>query len=138
MHSCFAAAAAIAAGADGLIIEVHPDPSHAVSDGKQSLRPETFAEIQSLLEPGLGTYIYGPGGCEQCRHQGYLGRIGVFEIMTFNRQLRKLVLDARPAEELQNAAIAAGMVEFRRAAMLKVAQGITSMEEVLREPREPR
>ncbi|MCU0879765.1 MAG: GspE/PulE family protein [Pirellulaceae bacterium] len=95
--------------------------------------PETFAEIQSLLEPGLGTYIYGPGGCEQCRHQGYLGRIGVFEIMTFNRQLRKLVLDARPAEDLQAAAIAAGMVEFRRAAMLKVAQGITSMEEVLRE-----
>jgi len=39
------ARAAIAAGADGLIIEVHPDPAHAVSDGKQSLRPEKFAEL---------------------------------------------------------------------------------------------
>src|SRR6266508_4172085 len=39
------ARAAIAAGADGLIIEVHPDPTHAVSDGKQSLKPETFAEM---------------------------------------------------------------------------------------------
>jgi 3-deoxy-7-phosphoheptulonate synthase len=39
------ARAAIAAGADGLIIEVHPDPAHAVSDGKQSLRPEKFAEM---------------------------------------------------------------------------------------------
>ena len=39
------ARAAIAAGADGLIVEVHPDPSHAVSDGKQSLRPEKFAEM---------------------------------------------------------------------------------------------
>ena len=39
------ARAAIAAGADGLIIEVHPDPSHAVSDGKQSLKPEAFAEM---------------------------------------------------------------------------------------------
>jgi 3-deoxy-7-phosphoheptulonate synthase len=37
------ARAAIAAGADGLIVEVHPDPTHAVSDGKQSLRPEKFA-----------------------------------------------------------------------------------------------
>ena len=37
--------AAIAAGADGLIIEVHPDPAHAVSDGKQSLKPEKFAEM---------------------------------------------------------------------------------------------
>jgi general secretion pathway protein E len=95
--------------------------------------PETFAEIQSLLEPGLGGFIYGPGGCDECRHQGYVGRVGVFEIMALNRQIRKLVLDSRPAEEVQQAAIAGGMVEFRRAAMLKVAQGITSTEEVLRE-----
>ncbi len=39
------ARAAIAAGADGLIVEVHPDPSHAVSDGKQSLKPEAFAKM---------------------------------------------------------------------------------------------
>lgn len=39
------ARAAIAAGADGLIVEVHPDPAHAVSDGKQSLRPEAFAAM---------------------------------------------------------------------------------------------
>jgi 3-deoxy-7-phosphoheptulonate synthase len=39
------ARAAIAAGADGLIVEVHPDPKHAVSDGKQSLKPETFAQM---------------------------------------------------------------------------------------------
>ena len=39
------ARAAIAAGADGLIVEVHPDPAHAASDGKQSLKPETFVEM---------------------------------------------------------------------------------------------
>jgi 3-deoxy-7-phosphoheptulonate synthase len=39
------ARAAIAAGADGLIIEVHPDPAHALSDGKQSLKPEQFAKL---------------------------------------------------------------------------------------------
>jgi 3-deoxy-7-phosphoheptulonate synthase len=39
------ARAAVAAGADGLIVEVHPDPAHAVSDGRQSLRPEKFAEM---------------------------------------------------------------------------------------------
>lgn len=95
--------------------------------------PETFAEIESLLEPGLGKFIYGPGGCEQCRRQGYRGRVGVFEIMTMTRKLRQLLLSAVPAEELQTAAIANGMIEFRRAAMLKVAQGITSTEEVLQE-----
>jgi 3-deoxy-7-phosphoheptulonate synthase len=47
-HADYVAAiarAAIAAGADGLIVEVHPDPEHAASDGKQSLRPEKFAEM---------------------------------------------------------------------------------------------
>jgi len=47
-HADYVAAvarAAIAAGADGLIVEVHPDPAHAVSDGKQSLKPEKFAEM---------------------------------------------------------------------------------------------
>jgi 3-deoxy-7-phosphoheptulonate synthase len=39
------ARAAIAAGADGLIIEVHPDPAHALSDGRQSLKPEKFVEL---------------------------------------------------------------------------------------------
>jgi type II secretory ATPase GspE/PulE/Tfp pilus assembly ATPase PilB-like protein len=95
--------------------------------------PHTFAEIQDLLEPGLGSFIYGPSGCEQCRHQGYSGQAGVFEIMTFNRELRQMVLAGRPTEDLQRQAIAQGMIEFRRAAMLKVAQGITSTEEVLRE-----
>jgi type II secretory ATPase GspE/PulE/Tfp pilus assembly ATPase PilB-like protein len=95
--------------------------------------PETFDEIKSLLEPGLGGFIYGPSGCDQCRQQGYKGRVGVFEVMTFNSQLRHMVLDQQPALQIQKTAIDGGMVEFRRAAMLKVAQGITSTEEVLRE-----
>ena len=44
------ARAAIAAGADGLIIEVHPDPAHAVSDGKQSLKPEKFVEMVNQVK----------------------------------------------------------------------------------------
>jgi len=53
-HANYVAAvarAAIAAGADGLIIEVHPDPAHAVSDGKQSLKPEKFAEMVKQVGP---------------------------------------------------------------------------------------
>ncbi len=95
--------------------------------------PETFAEIRDLLEPGLGSFIYGPSGCEKCRRQGYTGQAGVFEIMTFNRELRQMVLAGRPTDDVQKQAIEQGMIEFRRAAMLKVAQGITSTEEVLRE-----
>jgi type II secretory ATPase GspE/PulE/Tfp pilus assembly ATPase PilB-like protein len=94
---------------------------------------ETFADIQPLLEPGLGGYIFGPGACDECRRQGYNGRTGLFEVMEFNRPLRELVASGCSAQELQRAAINHGMIEFRRAAMVRVAQGITTTEEVLRE-----
>jgi type II secretory ATPase GspE/PulE/Tfp pilus assembly ATPase PilB-like protein len=95
--------------------------------------PQTFAEIESLLEPGLGKFLYGPGGCEKCRRQGYAGRTGIFEVMTFNRHLRQMVFKHASTDEIQQEATRHGMVEFRRGALLKVAQGITSTEEVLRE-----
>jgi type II secretory ATPase GspE/PulE/Tfp pilus assembly ATPase PilB-like protein len=95
--------------------------------------PETFADVQPLLEPGLGSFIYGPGGCEACLNQGYAGRTGIFEMMAFNRALRQAIVLGAPTEEIQQLAITNGMLEFRRAAMLKVAQGVTSAEEVLRE-----
>lgn len=95
--------------------------------------PETFADIRSLLEPGLGNFIYGPSGCEKCYRQGYSSRAGVFEIMTFNQSMRHMITQGCSSEELQTKAVEHGMVEFRRAAMLKVAQGVTSTEEVLNE-----
>ncbi|HJU10158.1 MAG TPA: hypothetical protein VJ728_04740, partial [Candidatus Binataceae bacterium] len=45
------ALAAVAAGADGLLIEVHPEPAKALSDGPQQLKPETFAELMLMLKP---------------------------------------------------------------------------------------
>ena len=49
--------AAVAAGADGLLVEVHPDPDHALSDGAQSLRPEQFEELMGqlrIIAPAVG------------------------------------------------------------------------------------
>jgi 3-deoxy-7-phosphoheptulonate synthase len=54
------ARAAVAAGADGLIVEVHPDPDHALSDGAQSLRPEQFVELMRqlrIIAPAVGRSI---------------------------------------------------------------------------------
>ena len=54
------ARAAVAAGADGLLIEVHPDPDHALSDGAQSLRPEQFEELMGqlrMIAPAVGRTI---------------------------------------------------------------------------------
>jgi 3-deoxy-7-phosphoheptulonate synthase len=54
------ARAAVAAGADGLLVEVHPDPDRALSDGAQSLRPEQFTELMAqlrIIAPAVGRSI---------------------------------------------------------------------------------
>ena len=54
------ARAAVAAGADGLLVEIHPDPDRALSDGAQALRPEQFAELMAQLKaiaPAVGRTI---------------------------------------------------------------------------------
>jgi len=94
--------------------------------------PATFDEIQDLLEPGEGRAIYGPGSCEACQRTGYAGRTGLFEILTLNRDIRRLIANHSTAEEIGEAAIKNGMIPFRRGALLKVAKGMTSTEEVLR------
>jgi type II secretory ATPase GspE/PulE/Tfp pilus assembly ATPase PilB-like protein len=93
--------------------------------------PSTFEEIQYLLGPGEGRAIYGPGGCDVCQHSGYAGRTGLFEILTMNQEIRRLIARAGSALDIGRAAVANGMVPFRHSALLKVAQGDTSTEEIL-------
>lgn len=84
-----------------------------------------FSEAEAT---GLETY--GPVGCENCRGTGYVGRRGVFEIMEMDEELTRLFLRNAPSDELREMAIQKGMVTLRRDALDKVAQGITSLEEV--------
>jgi type II secretory ATPase GspE/PulE/Tfp pilus assembly ATPase PilB-like protein len=94
--------------------------------------PGTFADVQSLLAPGEGQNIYGPSPPSTDGIPPYIARTGLFEVLTMNKELRRLVTEARPAEEIEQQAIEQGMIEFRRAALLKVAQGVTSIEEMMR------
>jgi type II secretory ATPase GspE/PulE/Tfp pilus assembly ATPase PilB-like protein len=98
-----------------------------------SVSPQTFEDVESMLEEGQGKSIYGPGGCEKCWQGGYQRRTGLFEVMTVNQEIRRLVSTAAPSHEIEQAAVDAGMMVFRKAAMIKVAQGITSTEEILRD-----
>jgi type II secretory ATPase GspE/PulE/Tfp pilus assembly ATPase PilB-like protein len=94
--------------------------------------PETFAEISHLLGPDQGQAIFGPGKCDACGHSGYASRSGIFEVMTMSHDLRRLISDGASATKLQEAGAAGGMTEFRHSALLKVAAGETSTEEVMR------
>ena len=94
--------------------------------------PHSFEDVKPWLEAGEGEQIYGAKGCPTCHQSGFDGRAGVFEIMRMNRELRKLVADGKPTAEIRQQAINDGFLELRRSALLKVARGITSPEEILR------
>jgi type II secretory ATPase GspE/PulE/Tfp pilus assembly ATPase PilB-like protein len=94
--------------------------------------PETFLEVDRWLGPGEGGAMYGPGKCDECRHEGYAGRTAVFEVLKPSRQIRRMIAEGRSGSEIENRAVEEGMVEFRRAALVTVAKGSTSIEEVFR------
>lgn len=97
-----------------------------------SMSPDTFKDVEDLLGPGEGKEIFGPDPTDENSQGGYLSRTGLFEVMTLNREIRRLIAEGRPSQEIEKEAIKNGMIEFRRAALLKVAQGVTSTEEMLR------
>ncbi len=72
-------------------------------------------------------------GCDRCANTGYKGRVGLFEVMAIDDELRDLVLSGATTDELRDAAIAAGMISLRESGLEKVRNGITTLEEVTRE-----
>ncbi len=83
-------------------------------------------------EEAARTTVYGPGGCESCLNTGYRGRVGLFEVMVMDDDLRKAFLREAPADQLRALAVEHGMRTLRQDAMEKVASGLTSIEEVVR------
>jgi type II secretory ATPase GspE/PulE/Tfp pilus assembly ATPase PilB-like protein len=76
--------------------------------------------------------IYGPGGCPQCHHTGYRGRVGIYEILVTNHAVRSHIVQGTRDDGLREAALAEGMVGMPEDGRSKVLLGITSMEELLR------
>jgi type IV pilus assembly protein PilB len=72
-------------------------------------------------------------GCTSCRHTGYKGRVGLYEVMEVSDAIRELVLAGAPVVELRRAAVADGMITLRQSGLRKVIGGVTSLEEVARE-----
>jgi type IV pilus assembly protein PilB len=89
-----------------------------------------LAENGFAVERGFGGFE--PGSCVRCAQTGYRGRIGLYEVMPMSDELRRLILEKRPADELRAAAQAEGMRTLREDGLEKIRTGITSVAEVLR------
>jgi len=83
------------------------------------------------LKPG--TTVYKGRGCEKCNGSGYSGRQGLYEVMPITPELRELILDRASTTEIRHMAVKLGMLTLRQDGLIKVAKGVTTVEEVLRE-----
>jgi len=101
-----------------------PDPLVAgdLKDVLGKLFPEKMAALR----------LYKGKGCEECNNTGYLGRVGIFEVIAVSEKIGRFVLERAPAVDIEKQAIAEGMITLKQDGYLKVLAGITTMEEVLR------
>jgi type II secretory ATPase GspE/PulE/Tfp pilus assembly ATPase PilB-like protein len=94
--------------------------------------PEVVARY-GLAKPGEeAPQIYRAKGCDACNNIGYKGRLGLFEIMPMDDELRTLIVKHAPADAIKRAAVGLGMRTLQQDGVAKVVAGITSLEEMLR------
>jgi general secretion pathway protein E len=97
---------------------------------------EPFTPQQQIIEKiefqGENITTYHGAGCEECRHTGYRGRTGIFELMVVDGEIRQLILDRVSSDVIRQKAVQKGMQVLRECGWQKVKEGITTVEEVLR------
>jgi type IV pilus assembly protein PilB len=76
--------------------------------------------------------FYRGEGCPACKKTGYLGRVGLYELMDMTEAVRTLVISKASSSAIKNAAAQAGFKTLRQAGLIKAAEGVTTIEEVLR------
>ena len=99
----------------------HPEPAPALVQAGFS------AEDAKTVVPNRGK------GCEKCNNTGYKGRVGLYEVMDVTEELRELILVGASSLELRRKAVDEGMLTLRASGLRKVKDGVTTVEEVVRE-----
>ena len=94
---------------------------------------QTLIEIGFSPEEAKSVLIYEPKGCDKCNNTGYKGRVGLFEVMELDEEIREMVMIGASTSELRQKAKEKGMLTLRQSGLEKIKLGITSIEEVLRE-----
>ena len=95
--------------------------------------PQTLIDAGFTPEESKTVKIQKGRGCGVCNNTGYKGRAGLYEVMEVDDEIRELVLVGASAVELKKKAIERGMITLRRSGLIKVAAGVTTLEEVARE-----
>ncbi len=99
---------------------------------ERTLSNEEAASLRLTVPPGKKIKVKEGQGCHDCRGTGYLGRCGIFEILPIDESIKHLIVEGRDAPEIKREAVKNGMRTLRQSALRKLAEGITTFEEVVR------
>lgn len=100
---------------------------------EEEIAPQVLIDAGYSPEEAKTVKVYKGAGCAVCQNRGYKGRVGLYEVMEINDEIRELVLVGASAVELKRKAIEQGMIGLRRSGLIKVSKGMTTLEEVMRE-----
>jgi len=105
------------------------------ADCKQEVKvpPEALVEIGFSENEAAELKVYQGAGCSRCNETGYKGRVGLFEVMEITDDLRELIIIGASSIEIRKRAIELGMVTLRESGLTKLREGITTIEEVVKE-----
>ena len=105
----------------------------------QNCKEEVHMPSEGLVEIGFkpeevgDIRLYKGRGCQTCNNTGYKGRVGLYEVMEITDDLRELIIIGASAMELRRKAIELGMITLRESGLCKIRDGITTIEEVVKE-----
>jgi type IV pilus assembly protein PilB len=94
---------------------------------------DVLADLELTTDQTIGKKFYRGRGCEKCNRSGYKGRLGLFELLIMNDELRDMVMRNASTEDLREAARRNGMLTLRDSGMEGIFGGLTTAEEVIRE-----
>jgi len=103
-----------------------------ICPGCRELYTPDESEVPSDFALEKGTQVYRGAGCRDCRGSGYRGRMGIYEILRIDDEMREMIVDRKSAGEMQMVARNKGMALMREDGWAKVRDGITTIEEVNR------
>ncbi|MBN1844731.1 MAG: Flp pilus assembly complex ATPase component TadA [Sedimentisphaerales bacterium] len=101
---------------------------------QEQLEPETkYLKLLNFTQENLAEKsVYHGAGCSRCHQTGYHGRIGIFEMMLMNTEIREMAFRREPTNKIRAAAVASGMRRLIEDGKLKILEGITTLAEVAR------
>ena len=95
--------------------------------------PAELAEADwRAAELGERPQLYRPAGCPACSRTGYRGRLAIQEVMVMSEEIERMVIERYSSDDVKKAAVSQGMAPLREDGLRKVAQGVTTLEEVFR------